>query len=68
MYVSIKRLKRHVDLDGLTPEQICEVIALACEPPSENGRPFTHWTHAALASAAVECGIVDEPKLPSFQR
>lgn len=41
------------------PEQICQIIALACEPPSESGRPFTHWTHAELATAAREDGIVE---------
>ena len=41
------------------PEQICAIIALACEPPSASGRPFTHWTHAALATAASEEGIVE---------
>ena len=51
-----------------TPEQICEVIALACEPPSESGRPFTHWTHAVLASAAAECGIVESISAHSVGR
>jgi transposase len=41
------------------PEQICQIIALACEPPSEGGRPFTHWTQVALATAASEEGIVE---------
>ena len=41
------------------PEQICQIIALACEPPNEGGRPFTHWTHATLATAASEEGIVE---------
>lgn len=51
-----------------TPEQICEVIALACEPPSENGRPFTHWTHESLAATAVECGIVESISAHSVGR
>ena len=41
------------------PEQICQIIALACEPPNESGRPFTHWTHATLATAASDDGIVE---------
>ena len=40
------------------PEQICQIIALACEPPSQSGWAFTHWTHEALATAASEGGIV----------
>ncbi|SDX54581.1 helix-turn-helix domain-containing protein [Thiocapsa roseopersicina] len=36
-----------------TPEQICAIIALACENPSVAGLPITHWTHAALAEEAI---------------
>src|SRR5207245_1531520 len=27
-----------------TPEQVAEIIALACEPPGESGLPVSHWT------------------------
>ena len=50
------------------PEQICAIIALACEPPSEGGRPFTHWTQATLAAAAAEGGIVESISAPSVGR
>jgi transposase len=39
-------------------EQICQIIALACEPPAESARPVTHWTPAELAGEAVNRGIV----------
>jgi transposase len=39
-------------------EQICQLLALACEPPAESGRPVTHWTPAELAAEAVHRGIV----------
>lgn len=39
-------------------EQICQVLALACEPPAASGRPVTHWTPAELADEAVRRGIV----------
>jgi putative transposase len=26
------------------PEQIAQIIAVACEDPQESGRPVTHWT------------------------
>ena len=32
-----------------TPEQIVQIIAVACEDPSESGRPITHWTPRELA-------------------
>ncbi len=42
-----------------TPEQICSILALACEPPRRDGRELTHWTHADLAAEAVARDIVD---------
>ncbi len=42
-----------------TPEQICQIIALACESPEACGRPVTHWTPTELADEAVKRGIVE---------
>ena len=42
----------------ITPEQICAIVALACEPPSESGRPMTHWSQQELADEAMKRGIV----------
>ena len=42
-----------------TPEQICQIVALACEPPEASGRPVTHWTHAELADEAIKRNIVE---------
>jgi putative transposase len=39
-------------------EQLCQIIALACEPPASSGRPVTHWTPTDLADEAVKRGIV----------
>lgn len=41
-----------------TPEQITLILALACEPPEQSGRPITHWTAQELADAAQQRGIV----------
>src|SRR5436190_3440980 len=41
-----------------TPEQVCQIIALACEQPSESGRPISHWSHGELADEIVRRGIV----------
>lgn len=41
-----------------TPEQVTQILALACEPPETSGRPITHWTNAELANEAVKRGIV----------
>jgi putative transposase len=40
------------------PEQIVQIVALACEPPADSGRPVTHWTPTELAQEAVKRGIV----------
>lgn len=39
-------------------EQICQIIALACEPPAASERPVTHWTPVELAAEVVNRGIV----------
>ena len=41
-----------------TAEQVCQIIAVACEPPEESARPVTEWTPRELADEAVKRGIV----------
>ena len=41
-----------------SPEQIVGIVALACEPPSESGRPISHWTARELADEAAKRQIV----------
>jgi hypothetical protein len=40
-----------------TAEQVCALIALACEPPSVSGRPITHGSQNELAREAVRRGL-----------
>lgn len=42
-----------------TAEQICQIVALACESPGECGRPVTHWSPPELADEAIKRGIVE---------
>jgi transposase len=42
-----------------TPEQICAILALACEPPDASGIPITHWSQSALAREAVKRALVE---------
>jgi putative transposase len=42
-----------------TPEQICQMIALACEKPADCGRPVSQWSHSELADEIVRRGIVE---------
>ena len=41
-----------------SPQQICQIVALACEAPAEVGIPVTHWTPKELAKEAIRRGIV----------
>jgi len=42
-----------------TPEQIAQLYAIACEPPSASGRPISHWSCRELGDEMVKRGIVD---------
>jgi len=43
-----------------TPEQICAIVALACEQPAEaSDLPLSHLSRSELARCAVERGIVE---------
>jgi len=41
------------------PEQICAIVALACEQPEKSDLPLSHWSQSELAREAVRRGIVD---------
>jgi putative transposase len=52
-----------------TAEQVCQIVAIACEAPShESGRPVTHWSTTELAEEAVKRGIVEEISARSVGR
>lgn len=46
-------------------EQVCQLLALACETPPS---PLTHWTRKDLAREAVNRGIVDRISATSIGR
>jgi len=41
-----------------TAEQVTQVLAVACEPPEQSGRPIDRWTHRELADEVIHRGIV----------
>lgn len=41
-----------------TAEQVCQIMALACQKPDDLGLPFTTWTPSDLARVAVQRAIV----------
>ena len=42
-----------------TPEQICAILAIACETTSASGRPISHWSQREVADEAMRRGIAD---------
>ena len=41
-----------------TAEQICNIIAIACENPDDSGHAVSHWSRVSIAKEAIERGIV----------
>ena len=41
-----------------TPEQICAIIALACEDPKDSDLPISQWSQSEVARQAIKRGIV----------
>jgi transposase len=44
----------------ITAEQVCQIVALACQPPQDSARPISQWTGAELADEIKRRGIVDQ--------
>lgn len=43
----------------ITPEQVCQVVALACEAPEKAGRPISQWSSREIADEIIQRGIID---------
>ena len=41
-----------------TPEQVCAVIAMTCEKPSERDRPISDWSQREIADEAMRRDLV----------
>jgi len=44
----------------ITADQVCQIVAMACEAPEESGRPISHWTSREIADEIIRRGIVDQ--------
>jgi len=42
-----------------SPEQICQIINIACEQPSDLGVPLSHWSLASLTEELIKRGVVE---------
>ena len=44
----------------ITAEQVCQVMALACEAPEQSGRPISQWSAREIADEIMARGIIDQ--------
>ena len=44
----------------ITAEQVCQIVALACEPPLESARPISQWTGREIADEIKKRQIVEQ--------
>ena len=51
-----------------TPEQICQIVALACEATEDSDRPVSEWTHRELTDEVIKRGIVESISVRSVGR
>jgi putative transposase len=43
----------------ITAEQVCQVVAFACEAPEKAGRPISQWSSREIADEIMKRGIID---------
>jgi transposase len=43
----------------ITAEQVCQMVAMACEAPEKAGRPISQWTTREIADEMIARAIVD---------
>ena len=43
----------------ITADQVCRIVALACEAPAESTRPISQWTGREVAEEVMKRGIVE---------
>lgn len=51
-----------------TPEQICQILALACEATEDSDRPVSEWTVRELTDEVIKRGIVESISVRSVGR
>lgn len=43
----------------ITADQVCQIVALACEKPTESERPISQWTGREIADEVIKRQIVE---------
>jgi transposase-like protein len=51
-----------------TPEEICAVVSMTCEKPSDSERPISQWSQREIADEAMRRGIVKKVSQRSVGR
>lgn len=51
-----------------TPEQVVQIVAIACESPHASARPVSQWTPEEIAHEAIKRGIVTHLSASSVRR
>lgn len=51
-----------------TPEQVVQIVAIACEEPSASDRPVNRWTPKEITDEAIKRGIVSNISVSSVRR
>jgi putative transposase len=44
---------------AISAEQLCKIVALACEAPEKSGRPISQWTGREIANEIMRQNIVE---------
>ena len=44
----------------ITADQVCRIVALACETPADSERPISQWTGREVAAEVMKRGIVGQ--------
>lgn len=56
----LRDLPRAGKPSAITVDQMCQIIALACEKPEQSERPISQWTGREMADEIMKRGIVEQ--------
>ena len=56
----LRDLPRSGKPSAITTDQMCQIVALACEKPEQSGRPISQWTGREIADEIMKRGIVEQ--------
>jgi putative transposase len=61
--LSVEERLQDLPRPGAPPEisadQVCQIVALACEKPAASERPISQWTSREIADEIIKRGIVE---------